>query len=222
MRKILSAVAGLVLAVGFTSIAAKASASGSIGCGGGNGASAPCNGQGLGTVTESGGLLSSTGIDVNLTGVTGLSSAVSSLPVFTPNTDQFNFGFSNVGYSYSNGGTFSFTDLTEPGVLTVTGEAEFGSTPPGNLTGTLSIVLDATHYSFNYGGISASGNINVSGVASLTLDPGNVTSMTGSVGLPSVGGTGSGTGTTPEPGTLLLLGSGMTALGFIRRKFARA
>lgn len=214
MRKILSAVAGLVLAIGCASFGAQASASGSIGCGGGNGASTPCNGQGLGSVNSS---LTSGSMDVAITGTSGLPSSVSSLQVFTPNTDQFEFSFSNVGFSFSNGGTFTFTDLTEPGLLTVTGEAEYGITP--SLT-SMTLVLEATNYTFD----GMSGTISASGSANLNFaDDPTVTSMTGFVGLPSVGGTGgSGPGTTPEPGTLLLLGSGLTALGFIRRKFARA
>lgn len=218
MRKIFSAVAGLFLAVGLTSMGASASASGAIGCGGGNSAEVPCNGQSLGTVTQSGSTFSGSA-DVFLTSVTGLPSEVSSLEVFTPDTDQFDFSFSSV--ASASGGTFTFTDLTEPGVLTVSGTAIWKGTPPSGtpLTGTLDLSLVATSYSFSYGGLSAGGSIHVSGNAALTLDPGTITSMTGSVGLPNLGG---GSTTTPEPGTLLLLGSGLTALGFIRRKFTSA
>jgi hypothetical protein len=214
MRKTITTFAALVLAVGFGALQAKASATGSIGCGGGNGASAPCNGQGLGTVTQSGSLFSSTGIDVNITSVSGLPSLVAGLPVFTPNTDQFDLSFVNVGSTA--GGTFNFSDLTEPGVLTVTGTAIWTGTPPTGLVGTLDFSWVATSYTFNYGGLSASGSINSAGTGSFVLDPGNVMSMTGTIGLPSIGG--SGPSATPEPGTLLLLASGLAGIGFIGRK----
>lgn len=207
MRKIMTAIAALFLTVGFTSVVAKAQ-SGSIGCGGGNGASVACNG----TVTENSNPLtvSSTGVDTTFTSISGLPSNVSSLPIFT--TDEYQFSFSNVGLSFSDGGTFQFTDLTEVGALTVGGEAELGNSIP-SLTGPLTLVLDAT--SFKFEGIS--GTLSTMGSATLELDPGNVMSMTGSIGLPNVSPS-----PTPEPGTLLLLGSGLTGLGFIRRRFVRA
>ena len=216
MRKLCSALAGsslaVLLALAVASLACSSAmagtANGSIGCGG-NGAVVACNGQGLGTVNTS---LTTGSMDVNITSTSGLPSSVSSLPVFTPNTDQFNFTFTNVGFSFSNGGTFSFTDLTEGGnVLTVTGEAEYGGTPSPDF---ISLGLEATNYTF----MGSSWMISAGGFANISMggDP-TVTSMTGGVGLPSAGG--SGTGATPEPGTLLLLGSGLSALGFIRRRF---
>ncbi len=217
MRKTITTLAALVLALGFTAIGAKASASGSIGCSGGNGASTPCTGLGLGTVTQSGSLFSTAGIDVALTSVTGIAEPFASLEVFTPNTDQFNFSFTNVGESA--GGTFSFTDLTESGALTVKGTAVWVSPAPTGLTGTLDLDLVATTYSFNDEGYSFSGSIHDSGSASLNLDPGTVESMTGSVGLPSGSSGGSGPSPTPEPGTLLLLASGLSLVGFIGRKW---
>lgn len=219
MRRLCSALAGsslvVLFALAITSLASPpavaGTASGSIGCGGGNGASTPCNGQNLGSVTLSGGLASGS-VDVAITSVSGLPSSVSGLQVFTPGSDQFDFSFSSVGFSFSNGGTFSFTDLTEMGLLSVSGVAEYGMTPSPT---TLSMVLDATSYTFqgNTGTLSAMGNATLN----LEGDP-TVSSMTGTVGLPNVGGSGA----TPEPGTLLLLGSGLTALGFLGRKFAQA
>jgi hypothetical protein len=219
MRKTIIGFAAVVLAVGLTSAAAMAGASGSIGCGGGNGASVPCNGDSLGIVTQSGSTFSGS-VDAALTSVSGIPSSVSGLNVFTPNTDQFDFSFSGVGPS--SGGTFTFSDMTEPGVLTVTGTAIWTGTPPSGLVGTLDLSLDALHYAFSYMGFSASGSLNASGTVALTLDPGNVTTMAGSVGLPSTFTSGSGPSATPEPGTLLLLSTGLPVLGFLRRKFARA
>ncbi len=220
MRKLLSVVAVSFLAVAaalvMCSPAMATTASGTIGCGGGNGSVVPCDGLGLGQVNTA---LTGGSMDVNITATSGLPSSVASLPVFTPNTQQFNFTFANVGFSLSaTGGTFSFSDAEVPALLTVTGEAEYGSTPSG---ADITLVLEATNYVFD--GIS--GTINASGFANIILsgDPG-VASMTGSVGLPSTGSTGTGGGPspTPEPGTLLLLGSGLSGLAFICRKFARA
>lgn len=212
MRTIKGALVVCALAVAVTMCrpAMAGSASATIGCGGGNGASTPCTGQGLGGVTFNTNGTVSGSADVAITSTSGLGS-LSSLPVFTPNTDQFNFSFSSVGYLFSDGGTFSFTDLTEAGLLSVSGQAEFAETP--SLTN-VSFIVDATNYTFD----GFSGTLNVTGTASLNLagDPA-VTSMTGSVGLPS-----GGTSTTPEPGTLLLLGSGLSGFAFIRRRFARA
>jgi hypothetical protein len=220
MKKSLIVVAAFLFIVGLASQSALAQ-SGTLGCGGGNGATVPCNGQGLGTVTQNGNGSVNGGVDVTFTGVTGLPSLVSSLPVFTPQTDQFEFDFSNVGLTFGDGGTFTFTDLTEGGVLAVAGEAELGGTVPPGLTGTLSLVLDPTAFMFNYGGIAEGGTLSgLTGSANLTLDPGNVTVMTGTIGLPSF--TGGGPSPTPEPGTLLLLSSGLPLVGFLRGKFARA
>lgn len=213
VKRTFTGVVGLLLALGFTSARAMAQ-SGAIGCGGGNGSPVSCNGQGLGTVTSnSNGTVFSGNTDSTITSASGLPSSVTGLQVFTPNADQFDFSFSNVSFSFSDGGTFTFSDLTEAGLLSVSGEAEFGSTP--SLIGPFDLVLDATSYTF----AGNSGTLNAMGSADMVLDPGNVMSMTGEVGLPGTGGTGS---TTPEPGTLLLLGSGLVGLGFIRRKFARA
>lgn len=201
-------VAVLGLAIGFTSLSALAQ-SGAIGCGGGNGASVPCNGNDLGTVNSS---LTGGSMDVFITSTSGLPASVAGLPVFTPQTVQFDFSFSNVGFSFSSGGTFSFSDIADPSLLTVTGEAEYGETPSPS---DISLVLEATNFTFE----GVSGTTSSSGGANIEMsgDPA-VTSMSGTIGLPS----GGGPSPTPEPGTLLLLASGFPALAFIRRKLVRA
>jgi hypothetical protein len=208
MKRVLAVVAVLGLAIGFSSLSALAQ-SGTIGCGGGNGASVPCNGLGLGSVNSS---LTMGSMDVTITSTSGLPSSVASLPLFTPQSVQFDFSFANVGFTYSAGGTFSFTDKADPSLLTVTGNAEYGVTPSPS---DISLVLEATNFTFE----GQSGTTNSSGSANIELagDPG-VTSMTGSIGLPS----GGSPSPTPEPGTLLLLASGLPALAFIRRKLVQA
>ncbi len=213
MRRMLIAVAALVLAIAFAPVGAKADhITATLGCGGGNGASVACNGQNLGTVTQNSGTVSGSA-DVYITSISGLPSDLQGLPIFTPQTDEFDLSFTGAGSNYAAGGTFSFTDLTEAGLLTVTGGAEYTGSIPSGLVGTLDLNLSANSYSFN--GSGGSFDPIPTGV-SLVLDPGNVMSMTGSVGLPNGGPT-----PTPEPGTLLLFSSGLMGIGYLRRKVGR-
>jgi PEP-CTERM motif len=202
--KAIVAICGLAMAVLMCRPVMAGTVTATIGCGGA--VPVACNGMDLGSVSSND---SSGSMDVYITSISGLNKNLAGLQVFTPDTDQFNFSFTGVGMTFGAGGTFSFTDLTEAGLLSVTGEAEFGATPSST---SLTLNVLATNYTFD----GKSGHIpDYPGVANLTLsgDP-TVTSMTGTVGLPSPTAT-------PEPGTLLLLGSGLTALGFIRRRFIR-
>lgn len=194
--------------------------SGSIGCGTGSGANIACNtgGQG-GTVTmATDGTVSSTGISTQLTAVSGLPSGIEDLSL---QSETLDFSFSNVGFTLTSGGTFTLTDGTD-GDFTVSGLAEFGSTP--TLSGALTLVFEPTFVSIggsDDGGVLFSGTVSgLTGGITLNLDPGNVTSVTGTFGLPTPTGTGGGS-TTPEPGTLLLFSSGLLGfVPFVRRKLA--
>ena len=220
MKKATILAAGLVLAAGLAAQAALAQ-TGAIGCGGGNGATIACDANGnSGTVTQDATTMamSSTGVAVEITSTSGVPSGIEDL---TPFGEAMSLSFSNVGFAFSPSGTFTLTDAD--GDFTLSGEAEFGSTP--SLTGPVVLVLDPNFVSIggvDDGGLLFSGSVSgVTGGLNFTLDPGTVTSMTGNFGLPNFSGGGSST--TPEPGTLLLLGSGLLGLGpLIRRKLSRA
>ena len=85
-----------------------------IGCGGGNGATIACNANGnSGTVTLS-----------NFSSASGLPSGIEDL---TPLGEAMSLSFTNVGFSFGSAPDFAITD--GDGDFTLTGEAEFGSTP---------------------------------------------------------------------------------------------
>lgn len=124
------------------------------------------------------------------------------------------------GYSLANlfggvNGTITWLTLDESlaGVDSMTGSATFTGTGlfAGLGSGTASITLNLN--TLSCANLSAGTACSLTGVS---LDPPNP------AGFATFGGTfgsgGSTGGQTPEPSTLLLLGSGLTGIGFLRRK----
>lgn len=214
MRKLFSAVAGLILAVALTSVGAKASPGGTVGCGGID--QVACDGS----FSVSGGVYTGSAT-VQITSFTGISSLflganpyVADVLRGSPLTMSFDTSVPDVVFSniVAGVGDFeldtsitSFKDNTTADTLTFglsvfAVSVELGNPPCGaSCTNT---------FDDNLTGINGTLTVNYS------ADP-TITGVTGTVGLPF--GTG-GTSPTPEPGTLLLLGSGLVALGFVGRK----
>lgn len=152
-------------------------------------------------------------------------------------------------YSLSGDGPLTATFAGQAGGVNtwdISGAADsFSLGPSGSplVTGTIdwtSVVENKSGVSMlgsvTYSGVVGSGHVNISVLlapltCNFTATPTNPCTLGN---LADVGGdppsafssVGSGSftspTTTPEPGTLLLLGSGLTALGFIRRRFIRA
>lgn len=264
MRKIVTSFAGLVLACGLTSVAAKAqttvplgpatSAQGVLFTGN-------SNGNGSLAVQVGGCPPGSTGCSVGpVTGNLGSAIVGGTIFLYGPysiNADSLSASF--LGTSASNVDTWSLTGAADPFSVSIT--AFEGPENQGLEIGTSTVggSIDWTGLTENAAGIFLSGtadytvsgflanDLGSSGSASFNIelapltvcadipagasctlatvagvggDPPTVFSL---VGSGNIGGSGPSTGTsgvTPEPGTLLLLGSGLTALGFIRRKLS--
>jgi len=220
----------LILAVASISGTAKAQ-TGSVGCGAGSGSTdTSCSGS----ITTASGVTgtNSSGIGVTLTSHTPIPpSVLAQLPPpavaplleeLTVNGEPWNFSFQ--ANDATGNGYFILDDSDGSN-----GGIDFG------ISGTISGFTAASNgtgftYTFNlapnsvglgadgvglFAGFSVSG---YSGHVTIVDPPSSITSFSGSFGIPLTPGPNPN-GVTPEPGTLLLLGSGLTGIGFLRRKF---
>ncbi len=216
MRKLFSAVAGLILTVALTSVGAKASPSGTVGCGGTG--QVACSGS----FSVSGGVYTGSAT-VQITSFTGISSSFLSANPYvagvldgSPLTMSFDTSVPNIIFSNVVDGVGDFE-------LDAHITSFKASTTADSLTFDFSVFAIAVElgnppcgascfntFDDDITGVNGTLTVNYSG------DPA-ITGVTGTVGLPF----GTAPSPTPEPDTLLLLASGLP-IGFIRRKFARA
>lgn len=236
MRKIGMFLATLILAVVAISGTARAQ-TGSVGCGAVTGVTLLAATSCTGTLNNpSAGSYNSTGIGVTLTSISGVPSSVLQVPSFaeelTTNNEIWDFSFNaSTTASTASPGTFTLTD-TDGGVNAccagttdfilsgfVTNLTAVVSGPTTTLTLTLdprSAGLGDENFGFPQGvPISISG---YTGTVTIVDPPNGITSLNGTFDLPLTAGSNPN-GVTPEPGTLLLLGSGLTGIGFLRRRF---
>lgn len=125
-------------------------------------------------------------------------------------------GYSLAGLGGGVNGTITWLTLNESlaGVDSMTGTATFTGTGVfsglGSGTGAITLNLNA----LSCANLSAGTPCTLTGVSQDPPAPAGFASFGGTFGS----GGGSTGGQTPEPGTLLLLGSGLTGIGFLRRK----
>lgn len=157
-------------------------------------------------------VVNSTGISSQITLVSGLPSQISGLDDFTPEAETFLFSCSDVT-AFGTAGTFMLVDSTDDdfivtGTALVGGLAVMGSEPIG-------VGLDLTIEDISVGGPD-DGGVTFSaaqGNGSVSFEPNGMSGVTSLAG--NFAGFGSFTSTTtptPEPGTLLLFGSGLMGL----------
>lgn len=227
MKRMLTAVAVLGFVFGLTSVSALAQ-NGSGGTGSGNGVIVGCSSQAnCGNVTVSSNS-TSTGTGYSLSGPLTLSVTQSNPMVEAAVGDDLTPGFETLDFDLTNAfvssggtasGTFKLTDFFNGG------DADFeidgsilslvasGTASAGTWTLTLdptSVILGGSCECTGAGPVSISG---VTGTITIDFDPGNVSGVTMGLGGGPFGG-----GTTPEPGTLTLLGAGLLGLGAAFRR----
>lgn len=124
-------------------------------------------------------------------------------------------GYSLAGLGGGVNGTITWLTLNESlaGVDSMTGSATFTGTGvfSGLGVGTAGITLNLN--ALSCANLSAGTACTLTGVSQDPPAPAGFATFGG-----TFGGGGSTGGQTPEPGTLLLLGSGLTGIGFLRRK----
>lgn len=182
--------------------------------------SATCGGSiGFSGMVSDGSFAVTGDFDVQINSVTGLSSFQASLDDFAPNVEKFDFALENVSVS---GGKFIFTDTD--GDFTMSGVAELNALPSSNTPTSTSLGFDFFIESVTFGGGDESfGPLTLSepelgGSITINLsDIPEVTSASGTLELPTINNP-NGNGTTPEPGSFLLLGSGLLGLAPLLRR----
>lgn len=235
MRKAILFVGVLALFGSLTPRLASAQ-SGTGGSGGGNGVTLGCgsatnsisqNVTACGSVsvlsTPSGDLLSAPMTLNVLTSNSGVESAVGD--DLTPGQEALDFNFSfgpgTNQFTLGDFGTGGDADFEVTG--TISSLVSSGNSSAGSWMLTLaptSVIVGGSCECTGAGPISLAG-LGVTGTMTINFDPGQVTGVSLGVSGGPFGG-GSGPSPTPEPGTLLLLGSGLLGCAtFVRRKFVR-
>lgn len=129
-------------------------------------------------------------------------------------TDSDSYTLNDPGLGLTVTGAVDWTQILENGGVTLLGTATY--TISGKLSGSGSTGISVALAPLTCNS-EVTGACTLANVSDEKGDPPAAFSSVGS----GTFGTTPPSSTTPEPGTLLLFGSGLSALGFIRRRFAR-